>query len=194
MALRTAKRGMLVYGAWWAMVGLGGYLTIAYMASYLIRVVGMDPAGAFGANLAAVVMLAAGAVVGGSLVDRFPPLLIAMASAIGIAVTAVPSFLIVQQGGVVAAILGQMLWAACLGVAITFGATLSVSQFPVEMRYTAAGFAHNVTVTLFGSTAPYVSTWLIDRTGNPIVPAWNLVALALIALTVAGTALRGQRP
>ncbi len=191
-ALRTAKRGMLVYGAWLAMIGLGAYLLLVYMASYLIRVVGMDSAGAFGANLAAVAVLAASAFAGGYLVDRYPPRLVALASAIGVAVTAVPSFLIVQQGSTAAAIVGQALLAACLGVAVTFGATLSVSQFPVEVRYTAVGFSHNVTVTLFGSTAPYVSTWLVDRTDNPIVPAWYLVVVTLVGLAVAGTALRGR--
>ena len=112
-ALRTVKRGMLIYGGWLAMIGLGGYLLIAYMASYLIRVVGMDPAGAFGATLAAVVILAAGAVAGGYLVDRYPPRLVALAAAIGVTLTAVPSFLIVQQGSVVAAILGQVLVGGC---------------------------------------------------------------------------------
>jgi MHS family proline/betaine transporter-like MFS transporter len=192
-ALRTAKRAMLIYGAWVAMLGLGGYLLVAYMASYLIRVVGLDSAGAFGATLAGIGTLAAGVIAGGFLVDRYPPRLVALTAAIGIAVTAVPSFLVVQQGSVVAAILGQAAWAVSLGIATTFGATLSLSLFPPEVRYTATGFAHNMSVTLFGSTAPYVCTWLIDRTDNPIIPAWYLVVVALISLTVASTALRGRK-
>ncbi len=191
-ALRTAKRGMLIYGAWWAILSLASYLLIAYMTSYLIRVVGMDPADAFGANLAVVAIAAAGAITGGHLIDRYPPRRVALASIIGMTLTAVPSFLIVQQGSVVAAILGQALWGVCLGIATTFGATLSLPLFPVEVRYAASAFAHNVTVTLFGGTAPYVATWLVDRTGNPIAPGWYLVVVALISLTVAATALRGR--
>ena len=192
-ALRTAKRGMLIYGAWWAMLGVGAYLLIAYLASYLIRVVGLDTAGAFGVALASVAIFAAGAVAGGHLVDRYPPQLVALAAAIGIAVTAVPSFLVVQQGSVVAVIVGLAPWAAFLGAASTFGVTLSVSLFPVvEVRYTAAALAHNLTIMLFGSTGPYVSAWLVDRTGNPIIPAWYLVVLALISLPVAAIALRGR--
>jgi MFS transporter, MHS family, proline/betaine transporter len=191
-ALRTAKRGMLVYGAWWVMVQLAFYMLTVYMASYLIRVVGMDPVGAFTAGLAVVVILATGAVAGGYLVDRYPLRLVALASAIGIALTAVPSFIIVQRGSVLAAILGQLLWALSLGIAATFGSTLSLSQFPAKLRYTATGFAHNLGVTLFGGTAPYVSTWLVDRTGSPIAPGWYLVVVALVCLTVAGTAVRGR--
>jgi MFS transporter, MHS family, proline/betaine transporter len=187
-AMRTVKRGMLIYGGWLAMIGLGGFLLLTYLVSYLIRVVGLNSAGAFGATLAALGFLSAGVIAGGHLVDRYPPRLVALAAAVGVAMTAVPGFLIVQQGSVAAAILGQAAWAVCLGIAATFGATLSVTLFPAEVRYTATGFAHNVSVTLFGTTAPYVCTWLIARTGNPIIPAWYLVVVALISLTVAWTA------
>jgi MFS transporter, MHS family, proline/betaine transporter len=183
-AFRVAPRGMLIYGAWFAMVGLGGYLLHGYLASYLIRVVGLSPAQAFGANLVAVLTLAAGALTGGYLVDKRPPALVAIVSAVAIAVVAVPGFLLIQRGTVAAAILGQIPLAACLGIAATFGATMTVTQFPAEVRYTAAGLSHNVTVTLFGSTAPYVSTWLIARTGSPIAPAWYVSGMALLGLTV----------
>jgi MHS family proline/betaine transporter-like MFS transporter len=105
-------------------------------------------------------------------------------------VTVVPGFLLIRHGSVAAAILGQAMWGVCLGVAATLGSTLTKSQFPVEMRYTAAAFAHNVTVTLFGTTAPYVATYMIDRTGNRLAPAWYLVAMACVAMVVAVVALR----
>jgi MFS transporter, MHS family, proline/betaine transporter len=183
-AFRLAPRGMLIYGGWFAMVGLGGYLLHGYMASYLIREVGLSPAQAFGANLAAVLTLAAGALTGGYLVDKRQPALVAIVSAVAIAAVAVPGFLLVQRGTVAAAILGQIPLAACVGVAATFGATLVRTQFPPEVRYTGAGLAHNVSVTLFGSTAPYVSTWLIARTGSPISPAWYVSGMALVGLAV----------
>lgn len=191
-ALRHGWRGMLVYGGWIAMVGLGGYVLHTYMASYLKTVVGMDSAGAFGANLAAVAVLAAGAILGGVLVDRYPPWIVGFAAALGIALTVVPGFMIIREGSVVAAIVGQAMWGVCLGIAATLGATLTKTQFPVEMRYTAAGFAHNVTVTLFGTTAPYLSAFLIDRTGNRLAPAWYLVAMACVGMAVAVFALRGM--
>jgi MHS family proline/betaine transporter-like MFS transporter len=193
-ALGTAKRGMLIYGGWMAMIGLGGFLVVAYMTSYLVRVVGLGPTGAFGATLAALGALAAGVIAGGYLVDRYPARPVALVAAGGVILTVVPSFLIVQQGSVVAAILGQVIWVACLGVASTFGATLSIALFQPEVRYTATGFAHNASVTLFGSTAPYVCTWLIDRTANPIVPAWYLVIVALISLTIVWKTLNRRRP
>jgi hypothetical protein len=146
--------------------------------------------GAFGANLAAVLIIGAGAILGGVLVDRYPPWIVGVACALGIALTVVPGFMIIHQGSVPAAIVGQALWAACIGIATTLGATLAVTLFPIEMRYTAAGFAHNITVTLFGTTGPYMSTWLVEGTGNGLAPAWYLVLMACVGVAVAAFALR----
>jgi MHS family proline/betaine transporter-like MFS transporter len=46
---------------------------------------------------------------------------------------------------------------------------------------------------LGGAGSPYVATWLIDRTGDTMVPAYMLVlfgviGLALVSLTVRGNA------
>jgi MHS family proline/betaine transporter-like MFS transporter len=192
VALRRAWRGMLIYGGWWAMVGLGGFLLLAYMASYLRTVVGLSSTEAFAANLAAVATSAAGAVLGGVLVDRYPPWRVGAACALGLAVTVVPGFLILRQGSVAAAIVGQAMWAVCIGISTTLGASLAMSQFPVEMRYTATGFAHNVAVTLFGTTAPYVSSRLVQQTGNRLSPAWYLVLMACVGVAVAVLGLRGS--
>lgn len=189
-ALRTTKRGMLTYGAWFAMVGVGSYLLQGYLASYLIRVVGLDSASAFGAGLVAVLALGVGAIGGGYLVDHYPLRAVAIWCAAGIAVTVVPGFLIIQRGTLAAAILGEVPLAVLLGLGATLGATLSVTLFPVRVRYTAVGFAHNVSLTIFGSTAPFVSAWLIDRTGSPLTPAWYVMVVALAGVVVAVVALR----
>jgi MFS transporter, MHS family, proline/betaine transporter len=187
-AFRTAKRGMLIYGGWQMMVSLGGFLLFGYMASYLIRVVGLDPAGAFTAGLVAVLIVAAGAVAGGRLVDRFPLRPIALVAAAGIAVTVVPGFLLVRQGGVAAAIAGQAVWAIFVGVGAIVSAVLAVVLFPVQLRFTATAVGYNISTTVVGSTAPYVSAWLVADSGNPNAPAWYL---AVVASAGFGTALVG---
>lgn len=182
---RLASRGMLAFAAWFAMAGLGAYLLIGYLASYLTKVVGMTQAEAFAANLVAVLTLTVGALSGGYLVDRYSPRTVGVFCACGVALVAVPGFLVVQRGTMATTILGQIPLAFCLGIAGTVGAALSVSLFPAEVRYTAAGFAYSVASTLFGSSAPYVSTWLIARTGSPTAPAWYLEGMAVVGVTVA---------
>jgi MHS family proline/betaine transporter-like MFS transporter len=193
VAVRTAKRGMLVYAGWLSMVTVGGFFLFSYMPTYLHRVVNLSPGAAYGANLAGLVALMTGAIAGGYLVDRLGPRGVGIACAAGVAVTVGPSFLLMQQGTVVAALLGQLLWAACIGASATVSGLLSIIEFPAPIRYTATALAYNVTVALLGGTAPYVSTWLIARTHSPLAPAAYLVVMALVALTTAVVGMRSRR-
>jgi MHS family proline/betaine transporter-like MFS transporter len=58
-------------------------------------------------------------------------------------------------------------------------------QFPVETRAVGVAFAFSVSVTIFGGFAPFIATWLIARTGDPLSPAYYLMvtaALSIVAL------------
>jgi MHS family proline/betaine transporter-like MFS transporter len=191
VAARTAKRGMLVFAGWLTMVTLGGFVLFGYLPTYLNRVVGLGPVAAFGVSLGGLAALAAGAIAGGYLVDRYPPRVVAIASALGVAVTVGPSFTLMQHGTIAAALAGQVAWAGCVGVGATVSALLSVTQFPARIRFTATALAYNVTVVVLGGTAPFVSSWLVARAGTPLAPAGYLVAMALVAL---GTAILAFRP
>ena len=108
-----------------------------------------------------------------------------MASALAVAVAAVPGLLIVRQGTLTTAVLGAALWAVVLGVANTAGTSLSLMLFPTPIRFTATALALNVTAAVFGGTGPYVSTWLVASTGNPVAPGAYLTVVALASLIVA---------
>ncbi len=192
-AVRTATRELLLFAGFAASALLGGYLLIGFLPSYLTRVAGLSTGETFAATLSTVVILAGSLVLGGVLVDRFPPRVVAMATALAMAVTAIPGLLIARQGTLATAILGAALWAVVLGVANTVGASLSLMLFPTPIRFTATALALNVTAALFGGTGPYVSTWLVDSTGNPIAPAVYLTVVALASLAVATALPRTDR-
>ena len=58
---------------------------------------------------------------------------------------------------------------------------------------------YNVTLALFGGTAPLICTWLATRTGDLAAPAYYLIAMTLVSLaaalawTPARTAVLGPR-
>jgi MHS family proline/betaine transporter-like MFS transporter len=55
---------------------------------------------------------------------------------------------------------------------------------PTRIRYSAMALGYNVTLAIFGGTAPLVATWLIHKTGDLAAPAWYLTACGIIgALT-----------
>jgi MHS family proline/betaine transporter-like MFS transporter len=56
--------------------------------------------------------------------------------------------------------------------------------FPVEVRHTGVAFGHSVGAVLGGAGAPYVATWLIDGTGNTMIPAYMLMLFGALGLAV----------
>ena len=59
--------------------------------------------------------------------------------------------------------------------------TAIVELFPVGARATGSGAAYNFGVAIFGGFAPLVVSWLIARTGDPLVPAYYVMAGTLIS-------------
>ena len=48
-------------------------------------------------------------------------------------------------------------------------------------------------MTIFGGFAPFVATWLIARTGDPLSPSYYLMATAVLSI-IALMAIRGRAP
>ncbi len=73
-------------------------------------------------------------------------------------------------------------------------------QFPVATRAIGVAFSFSTAVTIFGGFAPFIATWLIAHTGNPLSPSFYLVvtaamsaaALAMIQLRMARDGRRAR--
>ena len=55
-------------------------------------------------------------------------------------------------------------------------------QFPVETRAVGVAFSYSLSVTVFGGFAPFVATWLIAATGDPLSPSFYLMATAALSI------------
>jgi MHS family proline/betaine transporter-like MFS transporter len=49
---------------------------------------------------------------------------------------------------------------------------------------------HHVGVTVFGGFAPLTVTWLIGATGSKLVPAFYIIAAAVLSMVVVGLTFR----
>jgi len=65
-------------------------------------------------------------------------------------------------------------------------------QFPVETRAVGIAFSFSTSVTIFGGFAPFVATWLIAQTGDPLSPSYYLMATALLSIVALMAILRRQ--
>jgi MHS family proline/betaine transporter-like MFS transporter len=190
-AVRTARYGMLVLAAWTAASALGGFLLAGFLPTYLIQVAGLSVEDAFAANLVALLFQAVSTVAGGFLVDRFPLRRVAIGVMGGLMVSVVPGFWIITHWhGLTGALIGQSIWAIFLGATYTITTMIAMVLFPVAIRFTALAVAYNLSLTVFGSTAPYASTWLVATTGSPLAPAFYLAAAAAVGLLAVVVGLR----
>ena len=69
---------------------------------------------------------------------------------------------------------------------------------PSRVRYSGVALGFNFAAILGGATAPYVSAWLVQQTGNPVAPGYYVMAAAGVGLitlmTVRETAGRPLAP
>src|SRR5699024_4653328 len=55
--------------------------------------------------------------------------------------------------------------------------------FPASVRYSGFALPFNIGVALFGGTAPLLADYLINSTGNAIMPAFMMIGVAAIGFT-----------
>ena len=65
--------------------------------------------------------------------------------------------------------------------------------FPTALRSTGIALSYNIAVTLFGGLAPVTVTWLIATSGDPMMPAYYQVIVAVFSLVVVGATASAWR-
>ncbi len=60
--------------------------------------------------------------------------------------------------------------------------SLLVSLYPTAIRYSGVAFVYNVGFALAGGLTPLAVTWLIQISGNPLIPGLYLMVFAGLAL------------
>ncbi len=180
---------ILRLGAFISLTALSFYTFTTYFATYLQVVGGLTRPQSLLVSTVALFFAAATCPVAGRISDR-----IGRRKSVGlicawVLVTVLPAFGLASSGSVAYAVGGVLLLSVGAMACGVVTATLMTESFPTRTRYTASAFTYNVSYTIFGGTAPLMATWLIERTGNNLAPAFYLMATAAVA-TIGGLALR----
>lgn len=158
------------------------YVALGYVPGYLSDVVGRPAE--FGNMLAMIATLVMVALIplSGKLSDRFGGVKMIRTGCFLIILCAIPAFRLLGSnsvGVVFAALMLLVLAQLCFEGAMP--ATLT-SLFRAPVRYSGLAISYNISVSLLGGTAPLVNTWLIHKTGNPVIPGWYMIGGAVIGL------------
>ncbi len=106
------------------------------------------------------------------------------AGSIGLLVSAIPAFHLINSGNIGLIFVGLLLLAVLLNCLIGVMASTLPAMFPTRVRYSALATAFNISVIICGVT-PTAAAWLVETTGNLMMPAYYLMVVAVVGLATA---------
>ena len=164
------------------MQGASFYVVFVWLSTYLKEIVQQPVSNPLLLNTIGLACLLPVIPLAGWLSDRFGRRALLMTAGIGILLCSWPLFMVFQQGDDGMILVGLVIFALLIGMAQGPTPAMMTELFPPEVRLTGIGIGYNVTLALFGGTAPLISTWLISATETTIAPAFYLMAAAAISL------------
>ncbi|MFD5027741.1 MFS transporter [Streptomyces sp. NPDC058373] len=184
--LRTILRGhlgtVLLAGGSFAVNTATFYILITGVLDYTTRELGMERGPVLAISLCVsltqLVLIPASA----ALSDRIGRLRIYAIGAAGIALWAVPLFLLIDTGSLLWLAVGTFVASCFLSIMYGPQAALFAELFTPEMRYTGASLGYQIAAVAGGGLAPFVMVLLLEATGTSMAVSCYIIALALIAL------------
>jgi MFS transporter, MHS family, proline/betaine transporter len=105
-----------------------------------------------------------------------------LAGCIGLLVLSMPALSLIRMGTVPSIFAGMMILGALLSTFTGVMPSSLPALFPTKIRYGALAIGFNVSVSLFGGTTPLVTAWLVEKTGNLMMPAYYLMGASVIGI------------
>lgn len=117
-----------------------------------------------------------------ALSDRLGRIRIYALGAVGIALWAVPMFLLIDTGSLLWLAVGTFVAGCFLSIMYGPQAALFAELFTPEMRYTGASLGYQIAAVLGGGLAPFVMVLLLETTGTSMAVSGYIIGLSVIAL------------
>ena len=184
---------LLAFGA--AIVSNSSYYLLLYVPTYGVKTLHLPAYTGFAATLLGGVILAVFSVIAGHWSDKIVPRSrIMLIAAWLFLLTAYPCFWLMDAYPSLATAVFAVgfLNLVKAGYSGVLPSVLS-EQFPVETRAVGVSLSFSMSVTIFGGFAPFVATWLIAQTGDPLSPSYYLMATALLSI-IALMAIQRRAP
>ena len=161
---------------------IGNYI-LTYMTTFAITTLHMPTSVSIAATLVIGVCILVFSLIGGWLSDKFGRRPLLIIPRILFTLAAYPAFLLItgyKDAPTLLIVTGLLTAVGSFGGGVTLAAI--PESLPKAVRSAGLATAYAIAVTVFGSTAQPLVTWLIHVTGNPMAPAWYLILASLVGL------------
>jgi MFS family permease len=154
----------------------------AYMTTYALSTLHMATGASMSATAVTGACVLVFSLIGGWLSDRVGRKPVYLLSKLALTAVAYPAFVAINQHHTLGPLL---LMAGLMGALTALGSVALVvitECFPKSVRSAGLSTVYALAVTVFGGTTQLVVTWLIHVTGDPLAPAWYLIASSAIGV------------
>jgi MHS family proline/betaine transporter-like MFS transporter len=161
------------------------YIVLTYMPTFLQKQVGVARSQALWITASGLLVMVIATPLMGLLSDRLGRKPLLATACVASLVLPYPLFKLMLSGAPLSTILlTQLALALVIAVFSGPGPAAIAEMFPTRGRSTWMSIGYSLAVAIFGGFAPFIATWLIARTGDPLAPSYYLMAAAAITLIV----------
>ncbi len=163
------------------------YVFLTYMPTFLQKHAHLSRSDALWSNTVGLLVLVAMVPALGHLSDRIGRKPLLLAACAGFALLPVPLFAwLLSSPSFLEVVVIQVIFALTIALFSGPGPAAIAEIFPTRIRSTWMSTGYSLAVALFGGFAPFIATWLVERTGSPLAPTGYVIAAALVsAATIA---------
>jgi len=166
---------------------LGGsvsvYITAFFLPSHAVRTLHMSPTAAVASGVVSSLVLFVAAPIAGRLADRYTRKRLLVTSRIIMLLAVYPAFAFLGVHPTPLALYAvSALLAVFVAAQIVPVLVMIPELFPKHVRATGIALTYVVSASFFGGFSPFIASWLVERTGNPLAPAWYVAAACLVSL------------
>jgi len=180
----SQRRALVAYFAMIMINAVAFYVLNTYLPTYLSENAGIPRGTALWASSLISLTMIAIQPLYGMLSDRIGRKPVFLGAVAGLFVLSVPAFFVAGAGGFAMVYLGELLFVLAAAPTSALSAVVGLELFPPGVRYSGVAIGYNLAYAVFGGTAPYVSSWLLEATGSRLAPPMYIMAVAVVSFLV----------
>lgn len=180
--IKEQKTKIIIGGGMTCLNAVAFYLLLSYLPTYFITYLEVPEKYSFFISSIMLLLYILMVVLMGWLSDYSGRKVILYTASLFFIFFSIPMFVLLNNHSGNLYIIAFIYCFSCIFLAMNDGnlACFLCEIFPTSFRYTGFAFSFNCANTLFGGTAPLVSTWLIQSFNSNIAPAFLLTFAALV--------------